>query len=70
MLDESETGHEDAVAAGAKKARQLRALDEREFQQRLGAFLARRGFTWDVIAPAVKRLWAGRDGEPGGPLER
>jgi regulatory protein len=62
-LEVAETGEDAAVAAGRKKAAQLRGLDWREFQQRLGAHLARRGFTWDVVAPAVKRLWAQANGE-------
>lgn len=47
-----------AYAAGERKARQLKGLDRRTFRQRLGAFLARRGFSYDSISPAVDRLYA------------
>jgi hypothetical protein len=29
-----------------------------DFRRRLGEFLARRGFGWEVCEIAVKRLWA------------
>jgi len=46
-----------AYAAAQKKARQLRGLDRRAFQQRLGGYLARRGFDYDTIQSVVDRLW-------------
>jgi regulatory protein len=55
-LDESAEG--DAYRAGSKRAEQLRNLDERTFQTRLGHWLARRGFDWDTVATVVARLWA------------
>ncbi len=51
------TAAEDAYRAAAKKAAQLRSLDERTFRLRLGQFLARRGFDWDTIGPTVERYW-------------
>ena len=48
---------EDAYRAAARRAAQLRGLARRAFETRLGAFLARRGFDWDIIAPVVERLW-------------
>src|SRR5579884_1029834 len=56
-LDEAELGEEAAYRAGEKKARQLRGCDEREFQRRLGAYLARRGFPWEIVTPVVRGLW-------------
>jgi len=47
-----------AYAAGRRKARQLKGLDRRTFRQRLGAFLARRGFSYDSISQVVDRLYA------------
>lgn len=47
---------EDAYRAGAKKAVGLRGLDRRQFREKLGAFLARRGFDWETIRSAVGRL--------------
>jgi len=53
----SETAAEDAYRAAYKRAQQLRGLDARTFRTRLGQFLARRGFDWDVVGPTVERLW-------------
>lgn len=58
VLDES--AEADAYRAAARRARQLGELDERAFRQRLGQFLARRGFGWDTIGPVVERLWSER----------
>ncbi len=52
-----------AYAAGERKARQLKGLDRRTFRQRLGAYLARRGFSYDSISEAVDRLYAEVGGE-------
>lgn len=51
--DESESAYQ----AAARKAQSLRALDERTFKQRLGAFLQRRGFDYEVAGSVVRRLW-------------
>lgn len=53
----ADDAEEDAYRAARARARALRALDEATFKQRLGQFLARRGFGWDVITPTVRRLW-------------
>lgn len=53
-----DSAEDDAYRAASRRAAQLRALDERAFRTRLGQFLARRGFDWDVVAPVVDRLWA------------
>jgi SOS response regulatory protein OraA/RecX len=49
---------EDAYRAAAKRAFQLRTLDERTFKARLGQWLARRGFDWDTVGRVVERLWS------------
>ncbi|HNB52592.1 MAG TPA: RecX family transcriptional regulator [Anaerolineales bacterium] len=46
-----------AYEAGRKKARQLRNADEKTFKQKLLSFLARRGFSYEVASPVVKKLW-------------
>jgi regulatory protein len=46
-----------AYAAGQRQVRRLAGLDMREFRTRLGAFLARRGFPYDVVWTVVDRLW-------------
>jgi len=50
---------EDALAyeAGQKKASKLKVQDWSEFRKKLSDFLARRGFSYSVIAPIVSRLW-------------
>jgi SOS response regulatory protein OraA/RecX len=52
---------EEAVEAGARKARALGMLDYSTFRERLAAFLQRRGFSYDVIGPTVERLWQERE---------
>jgi len=54
-----------AYAAAQKRVRRLEGLEWIEFRKKLGEFLARRGFAYDVIAPTVKRLWLERDGRQG-----
>lgn len=52
--DDDEDG---AYRAAQRKAVSLRALDERTFKQRLGAFLQRRGYGYETVKPVVGRLW-------------
>ena len=51
---------EDALAyeAGQKKAGKLKVRDRNEFRKKMSDFLARRGFSYPVIAPIVSRLWS------------
>jgi regulatory protein len=51
-----------AYEAGQKKARKLtlslsKGLERNEFRKKMSEFLARRGFSYSVIAPVVARLW-------------
>jgi regulatory protein len=46
-----------AYEAGQKKAGKLRAREWIEFRKKMSEFLARRGFSYSVIAPVVARLW-------------
>jgi regulatory protein len=54
-----------AYEAGQKKARKLKGaaldpakgLEWSEFRKKMSEFLARRGFSYSVIAPIVARLW-------------
>ena len=55
-----------ALRAGRKRSRTLGGLEFREFRRRLGDFLARRGFGYEVCEAAVKQLWA----EVGGSDDR
>lgn len=52
-VDESES----AYRAGLARARRLSTLEYREFRDKLVAFLARRGFSYDVAKRAAERLW-------------
>lgn len=52
--DDDEEG---AYRAAVRKAASLRALDERSFKQRLGAFLQRRGYGYEIVRGVVNRLW-------------
>jgi regulatory protein len=47
-----------AVRAGRKRSQVLGKVEYVDFRRRLGEFLARRGFGWEVCEIAVKRLWA------------
>ena len=46
-----------AYEAGLKKARKLRVQEWSDFRKKTSDFLARRGFSYSVIAPIVSRLW-------------
>jgi len=46
-----------AYEAGLKKAGKLRVQEWSEFRKKMSDFLARRGFSYPVIAPIVSRLW-------------
>jgi regulatory protein len=52
-----EDDQEGAYRAVQRKAASLRALDERTFKQRLGAFLQRRGYSYETMKAVVSRLW-------------
>jgi regulatory protein len=54
-----ETGNEEEMAyqAAQPKARKLAGLERIEFRNKLGAFLGRRGFSFDTISPVINRLW-------------
>lgn len=53
---------EDAYAAVSKPAARWRMLDDRAFRQKVQAFLARRGFDYDIIQKTVNRLLHEVDG--------
>lgn len=59
---------EDAAAydAGVKAARRWQQAEREEFFKRVGAYLARRGFSYATFSPVVERLWretSGADNE-------
>jgi regulatory protein len=48
---------EAAYEAARKRAGRLSSLDWTDFRKKLSDFLARRGFSYVVIAPTVSRIW-------------
>ncbi len=46
-----------AYQAAQKKAVRFTELDWQEYRKKLSEFLARRGFSYSVIAPVVTRIW-------------
>ncbi len=45
------------------RARRLHGLEYQEFRRKLGDFLARRGFDFDLITPVVDRVWTETEGQ-------
>ena len=52
---------EGAYRAGLGRLRAMRGLDEAAFRRRLGDYLRRRGFSYDVARRTVRRLWEERE---------
>lgn len=46
-----------AYDAAIKRARRLEGLEWTDFRKKLGEFLARRGFSYAIIAPIVTKVW-------------
>jgi regulatory protein len=46
-----------AYEAAHKRAERMTALDRETFQRRLGGFLQRRGYGYDIVKTVVARLW-------------
>lgn len=46
-----------AYAAAQKRSGRLKGLEWVDFRKKLSGFLARRGFSYSVIAPVVTRIW-------------
>jgi regulatory protein len=65
-IDDALAEHDDealALEAARSQARRLRAAPQLEFQRRLGQFLARRGFNYDIITEVVERIWREQEAE-------
>jgi len=58
-IDESDSAYRAALG----KARRLPLTDYRLFRRRLGAYLVRRGFGYEIIDEAVARIWKERGGK-------
>ncbi len=46
-----------ALSAATSRLSRYAGMEWPEFRQKLGGFLSRRGFGYDVIAPVLERLW-------------
>jgi regulatory protein len=46
-----------AYETGSKRAARFAGMEWNEFRKKLGEFLARRGFSYSVIAPIVSKIW-------------
>ncbi len=57
--------NEEALAyqAAAKQARRYEGLPLRDFNNKLGSFLARRGFSYEVIKQVVAKVWDEKQGK-------
>jgi regulatory protein len=55
----AETGDDESLAyqTAIKYARRLASADWETFRKRLGAYLARRGFSYGTIAPVLRQVW-------------
>lgn len=57
VLDENIDEEALALKAALKYARKLEGLEWPEFRQKMGGYLGRRGFGYDVIAPVTRQAW-------------
>ena len=54
----AEVSNEDAAYRVAERRRRsLDNLDEGTYRSRLGSYLQRRGFSWDIARSTVDRCW-------------
>ena len=60
VLSGIESEEELAYRAAEKYVRKLSNVDRETFRQKLGGFLARRGFTYDTARQVIERLWVER----------
>jgi regulatory protein len=57
VVDENVDEEALAFEAARKYAHRLAGLDWLQFRQKLGGFLARRGFSYTTLAPVVSEVW-------------
>lgn len=53
-----------AYEAAQKRAARFKGLEWNDFRRKLSEFLARRGFSYGVIAPVVSRIWNETHADP------
>ena len=54
-----------AYRAAERRARSMSPFKYEDFERRLGSFLLRRGFGFDVVRPVVRRIWMEREDAAG-----
>ncbi len=59
QVSDEDTQLELAMKAARTKMRSLRRFEPRKRQEKIVAFLARRGFDWDVIKKATRKIFKG-----------
>ncbi len=52
-----------AYQAGLKQARHYEGLPQRDFNNKLGSYLARRGFSYEITKRVVARIWDEKHGQ-------
>ena len=52
-IDETDS----AYRAASSRVKSMRWSDRQQFRRRLGAYLQRRGFGYEVIAPTLEKIW-------------
>ena len=65
VLDKSVDENALALEAARKHVRKVQKLDWPDFRQKLGSFLARRGFSYGVVAPVLRQVWSELHGSDG-----
>jgi regulatory protein len=59
-----------AYEAARKQARRYASLEWPDFRKKLGGFLARRGFSYHILAPVVSEVWKEvKTADPGSTFE-
>ncbi len=66
VLEEADAEIDLAEAAARKYMRRLENLDYEIFQRKLSGFLARRGFSYNIVKQIVQRLWEEKTYEKNG----
>jgi len=64
VLDENVNEETLALEAARKYVRKVQGLEWQDFRQKLGGFLGRRGFSYDVAAQVLQLIWG--ELHPGG----
>lgn len=64
-LDDETLAYQSAI----QYARRLKGLEWQEFRKKLGAFLMRRGFTFEIVGPLLRQVWEESSQDAGDALQ-